>query len=103
MSVEFLYPEFEIVRDPERCTLCRVCETQCANGVHRFDEKRRRMLADERLCVNCQRCVAFCPARALKIVKSESAWRESANWPPQAVREIYKQAASGGVPQRPRA
>ena len=97
MSVDFLYPEFEIVRDPERCTLCRVCETQCANGVHRFDEKRRRMLADERLCVNCQRCVAFCPARALKIVKSESAWRESANWPRQAVREIYKQAASGGV------
>ena len=55
------------------------------------------MEADETRCVNCQRCVSFCPARALKIVKSDCAFRENANWQNDTVKEIYKQANSGGV------
>lgn len=97
MGLEFLYPEYEVVRDPVRCISCRICEKECANFVHRFDEKRKGMTADETLCVNCQRCVAFCPTRALKIVKSDNRFRENANWDDQTIREIYKQAASGGV------
>ncbi len=46
---------------------CRLCTEQCANGVHSFDEKRGVLLADEDRCVDCQRCVAFCPTHALKI------------------------------------
>ncbi|MGN0999047.1 MAG: glutamate synthase-related protein [Faecousia sp.] len=97
MGLEFLYPEYEVVRDPARCVNCRICEKECANFVHRFDEKRKVMTADETLCVNCQRCVAFCPTRALKIVKSDNRFRDNANWDDQTIREIYKQAASGGV------
>lgn len=55
------------------------------------------MLSNEANCVNCQRCVSFCPARALKIVKSNCLLRENANWDNDTVREIYKQANSGGV------
>ncbi|MCI9305371.1 MAG: 4Fe-4S binding protein, partial [Lachnospiraceae bacterium] len=55
------------------------------------------MRCDDSKCVNCQRCVSFCPARALKIVKSDCALRENANWSAQTVKEIYKQANSGGV------
>ena len=33
----FFYPEYEVVRDGGRCTVCRVCERQCANGVHTND------------------------------------------------------------------
>lgn len=97
MSVEFLYPEFEVVRNPSRCVACRACERQCANEVHAFDAETGAMTADETKCVNCQRCVSFCPTRALKIVKSDCALRENANWQSDTIQEIYKQANSGGV------
>ncbi|MBP5618666.1 MAG: 4Fe-4S binding protein, partial [Clostridia bacterium] len=70
MPVNYLYPEFEVVRNPDRCIACRVCERQCANEVHRFDPERDMLISDESKCVNCQRCVSLCPTRALKIVRS---------------------------------
>ena len=93
----YLYPEFEVIRNEARCVNCRICEKECANGVHRFDSKHKRMIADEENCVNCQRCVCFCPTHALKIVKNENRFRDNANWSSDAIREIYKQAATGGV------
>ena len=93
----YVPPQFEVVRDPQRCVNCKVCEEQCPNGVHRFDETHGRMLADESKCVDCQRCVAYCPTHALKIEKNLCTLRESANWSSDAVEEIWKQAATGGV------
>ena len=55
------------------------------------------MLSDEIRCVDCQRCVSLCPTRALKIVKSDCRLRENANWDDGTIREVYKQAGSGGV------
>lgn len=97
MSVEFIYPEFEVIRDADRCISCRVCERQCANEVHSFHKEKGVMTADETRCVNCHRCVSFCPTRALKIIKSDCTFRENANWQNDTVKEIYKQANSGGV------
>ena len=97
MGIEFIYPEFEVIRNESRCISCRVCERQCANEVHSCDEKLKIMKCDDSKCVNCQRCVSFCPTKALKIVKSSCTLRENANWPAQTVKEIYKQANSGGV------
>lgn len=97
MGVEFLYPEFEVVRRESRCINCRICERECANEVHRFDAAHKKMISDETKCVNCQRCVSMCPTRALKIVKSNCTFRENANWHNDTIREIYKQANSGGV------
>jgi glutamate synthase domain-containing protein 2 len=96
-GIEYLYPEFEVVRRDDRCIRCRVCERQCANEVHVYDEKLDRILSDESKCVNCQRCVSLCPTRALKIVRSDCRLRENANWDGDTIREIYKQAGSGGV------
>ena len=95
--MELFYPEFEVIRNENRCIQCRVCERQCANEVHRYDADRNVMLSDESKCVNCQRCVSLCPTRALKIVKSDCVLRENANWQNDTIREIYKQAQSGGV------
>ena len=81
----------------DRCIACRVCERQCSNEVHRYSPERGKMLSDESKCVNCQRCVSLCPTRALKIVKSDCRLRENANWQNDTIREIYKQAGSGGV------
>ncbi|MBQ1492203.1 MAG: 4Fe-4S binding protein, partial [Blautia sp.] len=97
MGVEFIYPEFEVIRNENRCITCRVCERQCANEVHSFSPERGIMMSDESKCVNCQRCVSLCPTRALKIVKSDCSFRENANWSPDTIREVYKQASSGGV------
>ncbi len=97
MSIEFIYPEFEVIRNENRCVSCRICEQQCAHEAHSYDEKHKIMKCDESKCVNCQRCVSLCPTRALKIVKSGCTLRENANWSTQTVKEIYKQANSGGV------
>ncbi len=97
MGVEFFYPEFEVVRNEARCIACRVCERQCANEVHSYSAERGVMMSDESRCVNCQRCVSLCPTRALKIVKSDCTLRENANWSNETIREVYKQASSGGV------
>ena len=34
MSINVLYPEYEVSRNYDRCISCRVCERQCANEVH---------------------------------------------------------------------
>lgn len=97
MGIDYIYPQFEVVRDPVRCINCRLCEKQCAGGVHSFDKDRGCMTTDESKCVNCQRCVCFCPTHALKIRKSDCTFRDNANWDEDTIKEIYKQAGSGGV------
>ncbi len=97
MAVNYFYPEYEVKRDKDRCISCRVCERQCANEVHSYSEKLGVMISDESKCVNCQRCVCLCPTHALKIVKSDCMLKENANWQQDTIKEIYKQAGSGGV------
>jgi len=97
MAVNFLYPDYETARDFDRCIACRACERQCANGVHEFLADRGRMACDDAKCVNCHRCVALCPTRALKIVKSGHTYKENLNWSGKTINEIYRQAGSGGV------
>ncbi len=97
MAINYIYPPYEVIRDSVRCVNCKKCVRECANGVHTFDEKRGIMLADETKCVNCHRCVATCPMRALKIVKSDNTYKENANWSAESMKEIYRQAESGGV------
>jgi len=97
MAIEYIYPDYEIVRDYNRCITCRVCERQCANEAHEYLSDVNKMTADNAKCVNCHRCVSLCPTRALKIVKSDHTFKENANWSGKSIKEIYKQAGSGGV------
>ena len=46
------------------------------------------MTSDDSKCVDCQRCVCFCPTHALKVKKSDCAFRENANWDEDTVKEI---------------
>lgn len=97
MAINLFYPEYEIVRDNNRCIACRVCERQCANEVHKYDSDLSLMISDSAKCVACHRCVSLCPTRALKVVKSDCTFRENKNWSQAKISEVYKQAQTGGV------
>lgn len=97
MPINYILPDYEVVRDYDKCINCRVCERQCANKVHTYLSDVNKIVADSSKCVDCQRCVTLCPVKALKIVKSDNTFKENSNWKSQTIKEIYKQAATGGV------
>jgi len=97
MAVNFLYPDYEVARNYDRCIACRACERQCANEVHEYLSDSGKMVCDDAKCVNCHRCVSLCPTRALKIVKSGNTYKENTNWSGKTINELYRQAGSGGV------
>lgn len=97
MGINYIYPPFEIHRDPNRCIKCRVCERQCSNKCHVYDEELDVMKADESGCVDCQRCVSLCPTRALRIVPTENKFKKNYNWQQETIENIYRQAETGGA------
>lgn len=97
MAINYIYPDYEVVRNYDKCINCRACERQCANEVHEYLEEQQKMICDDTKCVNCHRCVALCPTRALKIVESGNTYKVNSNWDGNKLNEIYRQANSGGV------
>jgi len=93
----YLPPRFRVYRDDARCIRCRACETQCSFGAQRYDEEDDLLLADDGQCVGCHRCEALCPTRALRIEPNPSAYRENANWTSRDIRNLNRQAETGGV------
>jgi glutamate synthase domain-containing protein 2 len=97
MSLSLLTPEFIIDRNTDRCIDCQVCVRQCANMAHTFDEEEQKVVSDDAKCVNCHRCVSLCPTRALSIRYNPLEFKSNANWTSTAMKEIYKQAETGGI------
>lgn len=97
MSLDFSTPEFLIERDRNRCIDCQVCVRQCANEAHSFDEEEQKVVSKDEKCVACQRCVVMCPTHALSIRRFPLEFRENALWTGRTIKDIYKQAATGGI------
>ncbi len=97
MTIDYIYPEHEVIRNLDRCDNCGACEKQCANKVHQFNKETSKWKVYEKNCVNCQRCVVYCHTRALKIVKTDNTFKENKNWTNQSIKEVFKQASTGGV------
>ena len=93
----YLLPEFTVVRREDRCIRCRVCERQCAEGVHHWDKGLDRMFSAEEKCVGCQRCVVFCPTGALYVRPHPSEYRPNYNWTRERFQDLKRQAETGGV------
>ncbi len=93
----YLLPEFVVERREERCIRCRVCERQCANGVHSYDAERDQMWAAEQACVGCQRCAVFCPTQALTVRPHPAEYRPNSSWTREKLQDLKKQAETGGV------
>lgn len=96
MAISLKMPEYMIERDQDRCIDCQVCVNQCINMVHTWDEDLNRVISDESLCVNCHRCVVYCPTHALTIKKWPLDFKTNANWHTGAIKQVYLQAESGG-------
>ncbi len=97
MSFTMLMPEFRIERDQERCIACQVCVRQCANDIHDYDADEDWVYSDYSRCVGCHRCVTLCPTGALTVRQNPLDFRPNANWTGSRLRDIYKQAETGGI------
>jgi glutamate synthase domain-containing protein 2 len=93
----YVQPEFELIRDQDRCIRCQVCARQCGWDVHTYDAEDDIVRHDETKCVGCQRCVSFCPTRALTVRSYTGNYRPNANWTDDRIRDLNRQAEAGGV------
>ncbi len=97
MSLSLLMPEYIIERNYDRCIGCQTCIRQCSNLAHIYDEEEDKVFSDDSKCVDCHRCVSLCPTKAITIRRNPLEFKENANWTAKAIREIYKQAETGGI------
>ena len=93
----YLPPEYIVERDQEKCIRCKVCVNQCTYETHSYDAEDDVIRSKDENCVNCQRCVTFCPTHAITIKKNPSSYRDNANMTPDVIKDIKKQAETGGV------
>jgi glutamate synthase domain-containing protein 2 len=92
-----VFPEFQIIRDEEKCGQCRGCERQCAFGTHTYNPVADRLTSDESKCAGCQRCVVFCPKHAIVVRPSPPFYRPNVTWSRERLDDLKKQAETGGV------
>ncbi|MFO7695622.1 MAG: glutamate synthase-related protein [Anaerolineae bacterium] len=97
MALSFATPAFIIERDLSCCISCQVCVRQCANDVHAYDIEDDSVYSADVQCVGCHRCVTLCPTHALTVRQNPLEFRTHANWSNQTLRNIYRQAESGGM------
>ncbi len=97
MALKLNQSEFEIERDENKCISCQVCVRQCSNDVHEYDSDSDTIYSDNIKCVGCHRCESLCPTGALKIKERKSQFRTNYNWSESHLKDIYRQADSGGV------
>lgn len=65
--------------------------------MHRYDKENDEVVSQEEACVGCHRCVTLCPTNALTVHKNQLQFKSHGNWTDWAIRNIYKQAETGGV------
>ena len=97
MALSLATANFIIERDESRCIACQACVRQCANDVHYYDAEDDCVLSEDASCVGCHRCVTLCPTHALTVRQNPLEFRPHANWTASALRNVYKQAETGGM------
>jgi glutamate synthase domain-containing protein 2 len=93
----YVLPEFWVDRDDYRCIRCGVCVNQCSYDTHYYDPEDDVVRAREERCTGCQRCAVFCPTNALTIRTHPYEYRPNANWRKENIRDLNRQADTGGV------
>ncbi len=93
----YLQPEYVIERLKDRCNKCKICVRECTYNVHIYNPKRDEILSRDEYCVNCQRCVVFCPTKAIRVRKNPNTYRENYHWTEEVIRSIKQQAETGRI------
>ena len=93
----YLEPEYIVERNDDRCIQCKVCVNQCTYEVNYYDPEDDKVYSRNDDCVNCHRCVVFCPTQAITIRRNPSTYTANYNWTQEAIRAVKKQAEMGGV------
>ena len=89
--------EFIIERNDEKCIACQACVRMCSNDSHSYDAQADKVSSDSEKCVGCHFCEGICPTGALTIRRNPSEFKLNSNWDAQAIKNITKQAETGGV------
>ena len=97
MRKTLTFPDFTVVRDPDKCIQCEVCVRQCAFDSHSFDKDTNKVETDFSKCVGCLRCATMCPTGALSVSEYPQTIRKNRNWSEKQLKELYKQAETGGI------
>jgi len=89
-------PEFLAIIDHYKCIRCKRCIQNCGWSVYSWGGDK--VLADSTKCVKCLRCYHYCPEEAITILDNPVRFRANANWGYYHIRNIKRQAETGGIP-----
>jgi len=89
--------EFIVERNVEKCIACQACVRMCSNDVHSYDAETDKVTSDDSKCVACHFCEVICPTKAITIKRNTSEFRPNANWNAEVIKNVIKQAETGGV------
>ncbi len=93
----YLLPEYKVGIDYSTCSVCRGCVFQCTFDVFSYNKEKNKIEIDERKCVDCHRCMAFCPEQSITVVPNPVSYRPNASWNRESIRNLMRQAESGGI------
>ncbi len=89
-------PEYLATIDKEKCIRCKRCIQNCGWSVYSWGGDRVQI--DTQKCVKCLRCYHYCPEEAIDILNNETRYKDNANWGFSHIRNIKRQAETGGMP-----
>ncbi len=89
--------EFIVEREDDKCIACQVCVRMCSNDAHTYDPETDTVSSSSENCVGCHFCETLCPTHAITIRHNPSEFKSNANWTTQVIKNITKQAETGGV------
>ncbi|MBI5418709.1 MAG: IMP dehydrogenase [Deltaproteobacteria bacterium] len=89
--------DFLVDRDQERCIQCQVCVNQCPYGANIYRAAADIVDSRHENCTGCRRCEAMCPTDCITVRRYPGQFREHGNWTERQVKNLYKQARTGGV------
>lgn len=91
------YYDYVVQRDMDTCIRCKACVNQCSYGANLYDQDRDLIYSLDYNCVGCMRCQTFCPTDCITIVQNPATFRPNANWKDNNIKDLYKQAGTGGI------